>query len=273
MRRLLTVGLLALVLCMLSSSKAIAADVPDPAVAQARKLFRDGMARYNLNQFKEALDRFQAAYLAEPDPVFLFNIGQCFRNLSDYGNAAKFYRNYLREAPTATNREEVQRLIASMDQAAEESRARQPPTGMETPSSAQSPSAVPANTPSSAVATPPYQAGAAKATRPGRVKVIAGLATAGAGVAMAALGGGFAALAQSAHDDAYRGGMFDPSAYAAHGTYQSVEIALLAVGGAAVIAGVTVAALGFAERKRGAAVAVVPVLSPGVVGGMLELGF
>jgi hypothetical protein len=72
------------------------------------------------------------------EPVFLFNIAQCHRQLGEYEEAANFYRSYRREAANPPNREDVDRLIAEMDRAAAERRAKQPPTGTRSPEQAKS---------------------------------------------------------------------------------------------------------------------------------------
>jgi hypothetical protein len=46
--------------------------------------------------YSEALSEFKAAYLAKPDASFLFNIGQCQRQLGMFEAAAKGYRAFLR---------------------------------------------------------------------------------------------------------------------------------------------------------------------------------
>lgn len=58
-----------------------------------------GTKRYNLGDYQAALEAFKAACLAKPDPVFLFNIAQCHRQLADYGAAEKSYRAFLRVMP------------------------------------------------------------------------------------------------------------------------------------------------------------------------------
>jgi tetratricopeptide (TPR) repeat protein len=87
------------------------------AATGAKALFESGTSHYNLNEFDEALRDFKEAYRIRPDPVFLFNIAQCYRQLGDPKAAASFYRSYRRELPNAPNRAEVDRLIDEMDRA------------------------------------------------------------------------------------------------------------------------------------------------------------
>lgn len=97
----------------------------------AREAYKDGMRHYDLGQFHEALENFMRAYWNFEDPAFLFNIGQCHRQLGDKAQALQFYRTYLRKVPDAPNAEEVRRLAATMKAALdEEGRANaQPPQG------------------------------------------------------------------------------------------------------------------------------------------------
>src|SRR5262245_16880839 len=88
--------------------------------ARAKQFYESGTAHYNLGEIREALEDFKNAYRIIQEPVFLFNIAQCFRRLDDPAQAAEFYRAYRREAPSAVNREETDRLIGEMDKAVAE---------------------------------------------------------------------------------------------------------------------------------------------------------
>jgi tetratricopeptide (TPR) repeat protein len=82
---------------------------------KAREAFREALRHYNLSEFKEALASFKAAYRAYDDPSFLFNIGQCQRQLGLKQDALHSYKAYLRESPEARNGAEVLRLIAVLE--------------------------------------------------------------------------------------------------------------------------------------------------------------
>jgi tetratricopeptide (TPR) repeat protein len=87
----------------------------DPAVREAKRHFDRGEKLYALTKFSEALDEYQKAFDAKPIPAFLFNIGQCYRNLGDYDAAIFSYRKYLKLAPDAANREQVEQLIGDLE--------------------------------------------------------------------------------------------------------------------------------------------------------------
>ncbi len=108
--------LLRLVLAVvLALPAAQAADLDAKAEAKAR--FTAGESHYNLNEFSEAFQEFKEAYRLYPDPVFLYNLGQCERQLSHYEEASRFYRSFLRKMPKAPNRAEVERKIEEMEAA------------------------------------------------------------------------------------------------------------------------------------------------------------
>jgi tetratricopeptide (TPR) repeat protein len=104
--------LLALVLVALAGR---AASADDPALRTAKRHFARGEKLYALAKFREALDAYQQAFDARPIPELMFNIGQCYRNLDDPDAAIFSYRTYLKLAPTATNREQVEDLIATLE--------------------------------------------------------------------------------------------------------------------------------------------------------------
>jgi len=121
--------------------------------AKARELYRVGTQHYNLAEYDKALDSFKEAYRHLEDPIFLFNIGQCERQLDHKTEAVRFYRAYLRTAPTASNRGEVSALIAKLESAiAEENAAKHMPPVAPSEGTLQSP---PATTSAPAATSPP----------------------------------------------------------------------------------------------------------------------
>lgn len=74
-----------------------------------------GTTLYNLGRFSEALAEYEAAYLSIQDPPFLFNIAQCHRKMGSNKDALDSYRSYLRVAPAAPNRAEVQKRISELE--------------------------------------------------------------------------------------------------------------------------------------------------------------
>ena len=96
--------------------------------AEAKRLAEDATRKYNLGQFKEALDGYSKAYESFPAAPLLFNLGQCHRSLGNHERAVFFYEGYLREKPNAPNRDVVEELLveerASLTKQREEEAAR-----------------------------------------------------------------------------------------------------------------------------------------------------
>lgn len=203
---------------------------------KARELYQRATRAYNLQKFDQALTLFQQAYEEKDDPAILFNIGQCQRQLGQFDSAARSYRAYLTQAPQAPNRSDVEARITEMERLSREQAANRPaPT---TPP--------PTETPPPAEPTTPATASVAVAPAPrgSRTLKLAGIGTGAGGVALLVLGGVFAGLSKSAGDDAYRGPVYDYSADQRQKNYRVADIACFAIGGAAVIAGATLFALG-----------------------------
>jgi tetratricopeptide (TPR) repeat protein len=95
-----------------------------------RAYFEMAEAKFNLGRFEEAAVDYQAAYQAEPLPAFLFNIGQCHRNLGNYERAQFYFRRYLELDPRSPNRPDAERLIVEMDRLGGERGPAAPPPAL-----------------------------------------------------------------------------------------------------------------------------------------------
>jgi hypothetical protein len=106
-------GLVIAVACVALAAPA-QAEVSDKAAAKAH--FEAATRLYDIHEYAKALDEYKAAYLAKPDPAFLFNVGQCYRKLGKPDQALEFYREYLKKAPPDDpNRPNVEARIRSTD--------------------------------------------------------------------------------------------------------------------------------------------------------------
>jgi tetratricopeptide (TPR) repeat protein len=136
--------LLALFVLVLAARGA-AAD--DAATRTAKRHFERGQKLYAATKFREALDEYQQAFDARPLPDFLFNIGQCYRNLGDFDSAIFSYKKYLDAAPDAPNRPQVEQLITELQTRKDQEDARrlalQPPPPPAAPAPAAPPPAPP----------------------------------------------------------------------------------------------------------------------------------
>jgi tetratricopeptide (TPR) repeat protein len=129
--RSVAVAMLLSVLCAPGGARA------DQNTEEARRLYESATRHFDLTEYEAALNDFKEGYRRKDDPVFLYNIAQCYRLLNKNDDALKFYRNYLRRAPDAPNRDEVEKRIATLQESiAAAERARQtPPQGTLAPPS------------------------------------------------------------------------------------------------------------------------------------------
>lgn len=107
--------LLLLTLCIAIGAPVRTASADDPATRAARRHFERGEKLFALGRFDEALEQYQNAFDAKPLPGFLYNIGQCYRNLGDYEQAIFSFKKYLKLEPEAENRDAVTQLIEDLE--------------------------------------------------------------------------------------------------------------------------------------------------------------
>jgi tetratricopeptide (TPR) repeat protein len=116
-------------LLLFSSLPAEAQQPPVDESAQAKALYSKGMAHFQLEEYDAAIEKWQEGFRIRPVPEFLYNIGQAYRLSRRPEKALSFYQKYLRMAPKAPNRSEVERHIASLSKVVEQQQqaASQPP--------------------------------------------------------------------------------------------------------------------------------------------------
>jgi tetratricopeptide (TPR) repeat protein len=86
----------------------------DKAVARAH--YETATRLYEIREYDKALLEYKSAYLAQPDPAFLFNIGQCYRKLGQAAEALNFFQQYLKKAPPDDpNRRQVEARIRDIE--------------------------------------------------------------------------------------------------------------------------------------------------------------
>lgn len=82
----------------------------------ARALFADGQKAYDLGEFDRALTLYSDAYKLKPLPGFLFNIGQCHKQLGNFERAAFFFGRFVDNSkPDAANVALAKELKADME--------------------------------------------------------------------------------------------------------------------------------------------------------------
>lgn len=106
--------------------------------ATAKKNFEAGERAYNLGDFQKAVDLFKQSYDEWPEPAFLFNVAQTYRQLGDCKQAQFFYKRFLalKEQDTkkpirAELRTEVENRIAELEECIKRELAAKPPTQLE----------------------------------------------------------------------------------------------------------------------------------------------
>jgi tetratricopeptide (TPR) repeat protein len=129
-------------------------DPPRPKLTESQKQevrdrYDKAMRFYYLRKYPEAIKEYEAIYLLSADPVMLFNIAQCHRQNDEPEKALQFYKNYLRSAPSAPNRADVEKKIAEMERLVEDRRRQT------TPPAAVPPPVTPPTEPSSPAVGPP----------------------------------------------------------------------------------------------------------------------
>lgn len=96
------------------------ADAPsDEAVmeqkrAAAKSKYQQGAEAYAAGRFKDAVDLFLAADQLAPSAPLSFNIARAYEKLSDDAGALRWYRDYLRRNPDASNAATVRPVIAAL---------------------------------------------------------------------------------------------------------------------------------------------------------------
>jgi hypothetical protein len=73
----------------------------DPRDAVAGRHFEAGQKLHHEGLFQEAIAEFQEAYRVKPHPNVLYNIGQAYERLLQYGDAVEWFERYLREGGEA----------------------------------------------------------------------------------------------------------------------------------------------------------------------------
>jgi len=240
---------------------------------KAREHYQEGTKAYDLGRFDDAAREYEQAYEAKDDPALLFNIAQAYRFGKRYDKAILSYRSYLRRVPDAPNRGEVQAIVVELQRLVDE----QKKTESKPPTDTIQPAPAPPGSPTPAVTPPPPPAAAvttaepapsgnpAEARRGRRLKLI-GIGVGAVGVAALVSGAALWGVAGATADHVNNLTMptvFDPAEESRFGTFQTTGIALVAVGGVALVTGVALVAVGV-KKERANRVALVPAVGHAV---------
>jgi tetratricopeptide (TPR) repeat protein len=134
--RVITV--VAVLVCAMAAPAA--ADVDDPTrmsaaerSSRARQLFELGRSRFNIDDYEGAMQVFKQAYLYDPKPLFLYNLGATAAKLNRTAEAIEYYERFIREAPTAPQRDKAERKIAELKEQLAREEAQKPAREAERP--------------------------------------------------------------------------------------------------------------------------------------------
>ncbi len=270
----------AVIILALAVALPVAARANDESALLAKEHFRRGTKLYNLGHYLEAAQEYEAAYQAKDSPALLYNLGQAYRAAEQPDKALAAYKAYLRNVPGAENRDEVVAFIETLKKTieAQKQAKEKPPTDtlspapVDKPAVATKPEPTPPPSPSPPlVVTPPRDTGP-----PPRTLELAGIGTGAFGVASLALGGVFTGLTASVnhqlnHPPAQA--PFDPGLERRGETYQALETAFFVVGGAALVTGIIVYAVGHTRAHAATHASVAPVVGTHAAGASLRFGF
>jgi tetratricopeptide (TPR) repeat protein len=101
----------------------------------AREHYRLGVAAFTEGRYEQAITELKRAYLIEPIPELLVNIGKTYEKLEDVNHAIYYYREYLTKSPPdAPHRDEIERRLDELEgRGARRQPPRAPPPADEPP--------------------------------------------------------------------------------------------------------------------------------------------
>jgi tetratricopeptide (TPR) repeat protein len=86
---------------------------------QARAALEHGLRSYAIGQYADAIREFRAGYQIDPQPEFLYALGQALRLSGECGEAIAAYRSFLRTGPSPVQadsaKHNVERCQAQLD--------------------------------------------------------------------------------------------------------------------------------------------------------------
>jgi tetratricopeptide (TPR) repeat protein len=123
-------------LAALAFAGTLTAAAADPA--KAKQLYDDGEKSYNLGQFDKAIELFTKAYEEWPEPAFLFNIAQAYRQSGNCKQALFFYKRFLSLKENDSKKpikpevkKDVEGRIAELEECVKRDIANKPPDALD----------------------------------------------------------------------------------------------------------------------------------------------
>lgn len=131
MSRSLTFAVVLLACASAFPATVAAQEQPTQLDEAARLTFESAREAFVEGRYEEALQRFRQAYQLSPRPGLLYNIAQTLDRLRRDEETVQALRDYLRAAPDASNRAEVEARIRVLEQALARTRQSQGGQGQE----------------------------------------------------------------------------------------------------------------------------------------------
>ena len=186
----------ALVLVLICASDALADKDPlaKPSNLRAAEHLTTGNRHYRVREFERAIEEFKAGALIEDAPIFLYNLGQAYRQLGKYEDAIWHYERFVnRTHPTGQLKEAIDKFLVDMRAELAKRTPDPPPTNATTPAESMprpGPDPAPAATP--IPIAPPEGRSGLSTRRKISIGVAAGsLAAVGVGVILGVRANGF----------------------------------------------------------------------------------
>lgn len=171
-------------------------------LARAKSHYKAAAAQYQKGRYTEAIREFEESYRLSRRPDILYNLAQCHDKLGDVEKTVEYLRRYLRDQPTASDREQVGAWLANRERALAEQRATAARAEADKQAAEQrareAEAAARAVRVAAVVPAPP--------PKPGRSAAgwAVPVTTAGVAVALLAVGGAYGGIAMQKQDDASR---------------------------------------------------------------------
>lgn len=127
---LTSVSIIVFFFALLAQAGDACADDPlaKPKDPVALNHLQQGNKLYRVREFEKAIDEYKAGALREDATVFLYNLGQCYRQLGQYEEAIWQYERFLSRAqPTGVLRASVEEFVRQMKAELEKKAMTQPP--------------------------------------------------------------------------------------------------------------------------------------------------
>jgi tetratricopeptide (TPR) repeat protein len=209
--------------------------------ADAERYYNEGQTAYDAKRYDDAIAAWDKSYALSHLPALVYNLAQAHRLHGDCAEALDAYKRFIALDPKSPQRASAEGFIRDLEPCPS-------PVGVEPPPP---PPSLPPAPPPAPPPSPPHPAAVA---HPGTGERVAGIVVAGVGVATAAVGGYFGSQAQTLASQV-RAACASGCEYDAIKSKdqqgrsdETLQYVLYAAGGAAIVTGAIVFALG--SRKH-----------------------